>query len=105
MWLPNKVYDLFQVSKESVNALREELAAVRAERDSLRTQLSVANNHFDWLRLKTNQLELERAGLLEKATGIKTAVPEIVRTPTNMDNMLNQFSFEDERTVTGWDKD
>ena len=105
MWVPAGAIDWFKISKESVDALREELSAIRAERDSFKTQLGVANNHFDWLRLRVNQLELERAQLLEKAAGIKTVIPEIVRTPSNFDTMLNQFSFEDERTITGWDKE
>ena len=95
MWLPTKAFDLFRISKDSVDSLREELSAIRAERDILKVQVNVANNHFDWLRLRINQLEIERAQLLEKATGIKTAIPEIVRTPSNIDTMLNNFSFED----------
>jgi len=95
MWLSSKVFGLFQVSKESVDALRQELAAVRAERDLLKNQVTVSQTQFNWLTLRVNQLEVERAALLEKATGIKTVVPEIVRTPSNIDTMINNFTFDD----------
>ena len=95
MWVPSKVFDWFKISQESVNELRTEVLALRAERDVLKQQLITTNANFEWLRTRVNQLEVERAGLLEKATGIKTAVPEIVRSHSQLDNMLNNFTFED----------
>lgn len=95
MWVSNKVFDWFKVSQEVVNELRAEVLALRAERDAFKQQLTVANTNFEWIRLRVNQLEIERAGLLEKASGIKTAVPEIVRTPSNVDQMINSFTFDD----------
>src|SRR3990167_1634158 len=82
MWLSNQIVSMFQISKEAVEALREHLAAIRAERDSLKLQLSVSQNHFDWLRMRVNALEIERAQLIQKAYGITTPVPEITRTRT-----------------------
>ena len=81
MWVPKGVIDWFHISKESVDSLRTELAAVRAERDSLKTQLAVTQTNFDWLRMKINQLEFERTGLIERAYDIKLPAPEIVRQP------------------------
>ena len=95
MWVSGKVLDWFKVSQETVNELRSELLVVRAERDAYKQQLTVANANFEWIRLRVNQLEIERGGLLEKATGIKTVVPEIVRTPSNVDQMVNNFTFDD----------
>jgi hypothetical protein len=83
MWVPSKTFELFQISKDSVAALREELAAVRTERDLLKSQLGVSQNQFSWLSIRVNALEVERAQLLEKAYGIRTVVPEIVRAPQN----------------------
>ena len=94
MWVPNSLIDLFHIGRSTVDGLREELSAVRAERDALKLQSSISQNHFDWLRVRTNQLEFERAQLLEKAYGIKTPIPEIVRTsvsPIEFNNAL----FED----------
>ena len=94
MWLSNQLVNLFQISKESVESLREDLAATRAERDSLKLQLSVSQNHFDWLRMRVNALEIERAQLIEKAYGIRTAIPEIIRTRAQ-DPDLNPDIFTD----------
>lgn len=95
MWVPSKVVDWFRISKESVDALREELAAVRAERDLLKIQLTSSQNHFDWLRQRVNSLEVERAALFEKVSGVKTVVPEIVRQTSPTQDMINSFTFED----------
>lgn len=70
-----------EVAKQALSNLSEELAAVRADRDALKLQLSTAQNHFDWLRVRVNVLEVERAQLVEKAYGIRVPVPEVVRTP------------------------
>ena len=94
MWLSNKLVGMFQISKDTVETLREELSSVRAERDALKLQAAVNQTHFDWLRTKINGLELERAGLLEKAYNIRLPVPEIVRAPTAAFDP-REFSFED----------
>ena len=105
MFVPERVIEWFtdvrndadsnaEVAKTAIADLREELSAVRAERDSLKLQNSISQNHFDWLRVRTNQLEVERAQLLEKAYGIKTPVPEIVRTSV-APIVFNSALFED----------
>ena len=96
MWLSSKVFGLFEVAKESVSALREEVAALRVERDALRTELISVKSNWEWSRVKINQLEYERAALLEKAYNIKLPVPEIARTASNYDlESFSQFAFED----------
>lgn len=82
MWVPSKTFELFHISKDTVDQLRKDLAAAVVERDTLRAQLGVSQNQFSWLSLRVNALEVERAQLLEKAYGVKTVVPEIVRTPS-----------------------
>lgn len=82
MWVPSKVIEWFQISKDSVDHLREDLASVRSERDQLKAQLASTTANFDWLRIKVNAMEVERAQLLEKAYGIRTIVPEIARQPS-----------------------
>lgn len=94
MWLSSKIFSILEVSKDSVDALREELAVVRAERDILKVQLVSAENRFDWLRLRVNTLEVERAQLLEKAYGIKTIIPELIRAPVHPTE-FNSALFED----------
>lgn len=95
MWVPASVVEWFHISKQAVESLREEVAALRAERDALRLQLASSTNHFDWLRIRVNSLEVERAQLIEKAYGIKIPVPEVVRSTSPTQDMINQFSFED----------
>ena|ERR1039458_4308405 len=94
MWVPEKFRSWFEVSKEAVDAQREELAAVRADRDTLKLQLAVSQNNFDWLRLRVNTLEVERAQLIQKAYGFSTPIPEVVRSPVNPID-LNSTLFED----------
>lgn len=79
MWLSSKFIDLFSISKETVSTLREDLAATRAERDTLKFQLQVAQNQFDWLRVQVNTLQAERAALIDRAYGIRVPAPEILR--------------------------
>ena len=94
MWVPEKFRSWFEVSKEAVESQREELAAVRADRDALKLQLAVSQNNFDWLRLRVNTLEVERAQLIQKAYGFSTPIPEVTRTPVNPIE-LNSTLFED----------
>ena len=96
MWLPTKAFDLFKISRDTVDAQREELAAIKAERDGLKTQLATTQANFEWIRTRVNQLEIERAQLIEKAYGIKTPVPEIARSQTVKDFLgFNSNLFED----------
>ena len=94
MWVPREVSDWFKISKDSVDSLREELAGCRAELAVTKVQLGVSQNHFDWLRVHVNTLEVERAQLIKKAYGIDTAVPEIIRTANNVPDM-NPDLFND----------
>lgn len=90
MFVPKALLELFTISKETVEKLREDLTTTRTERDLLKSQLATVNANFSWLTLRVNALEVERAQLIDKAYGIKVPVPEIVRTsPSNID--LNDF--------------
>ena len=94
MWLPKAVYDLFQISKENVDAIRVELAQVRAEKDALIFQLALSTTNSDWMRIRINALEGERAQLLYKLYNIDVPTPEIVRKP-NSPNLSLSDMFED----------
>jgi hypothetical protein len=96
MWVANAALSWFQISKESFDDLRKELASVRAERDLFKSELDKSQILSDWLRIKVNQLELERTSLLEKAYNIKIPAPELVRQPL-ADPSFNpkDFSFDD----------
>jgi len=105
MWIPSSVVGWFEsfqksaevqakVASQALQDLREELVAVRTERDVLKHEILSAKVNADWLRVKVNGLELEKAGLLQKAYNITLPVPEIVRTPQTS-QPFEQFSFDD----------
>ena len=90
MWVPAQVADWFKISKESVDALREELASVRTERDALKSELLTTKANFEWLRVRVNTLELERTQLMKVAYHVDIPAPEIVRQthPSNLPDSL-----------------
>lgn len=75
--------------------LRQENAALKAERDALKAENSHLKLSGDWSRAKINQLELERAALLQKAYDITIPAPQIMRQQSDPDSKLKQFSFDD----------
>jgi len=94
MWVPEKVISLIGFVKDSVDKLREDNAILKSENASLRGELLTTKANFDWLRVRVNALEVERAALLEKVSGVRIPVPEVVRhIPT--EQLINQFTFED----------
>ena len=96
MWLSPKIFSILEVSKDSVDALRVELAALRSERDLLKSQLQTTQHTLDWLRMQWNQLQAENKALMEKAYDIRVPVPELVRTQAMARELgLDSFSLED----------
>lgn len=98
MWVPNRLLDWLSVSTEHVASLKEELAALKAERDAMKSDLLTTKVHADYFRVKVNQLEHERAALLDKAYGIRVPVPEVaVKASTPLPDLIamNTFSFND----------
>lgn len=81
MWVSSKLVELFQISKDTVAKLQEELSVLKAERDLLKNQLVVTDANFNWFRLRVNALEMEKAQLVKKAYGIDVPVPEVARQP------------------------
>ncbi len=90
MFIPRSIVAWFELGRE----LREELAALRAENRLLRDERQTQRVQNDWLRIRVNALEVERAQLLKKAYGIETPVPELVRTPQILPE-LGSALFED----------
>ena len=92
MWVPSEVADWFKISKDSVDALREELATVKAERDALNSRLVSMQVSFDWLRMNWNQLQAENKALLERAYGVRVPVPELSSRTEKSFNLQDLFS-------------
>ena len=96
MWfMSDKALDWFQISHETVGDLRSEIAALKAERDALKSELISTKVNSDWFRVKVNQLEAERVQLLEKAHNIRVGAPEIVRRTDLSNVLLVDFNFDD----------
>ena len=105
MWVPKEVADWFKISKESVDALREELAAIKSERDGLKSQLAITQNNFDWVRMQINQLQAENKALMSRTYGIQIPTPELTRVsqPNSEFNLQNLFTDERELEPNGWE--
>jgi len=107
MWISKEVVGWFtsmrnvaetnaMVSIEAIQQYREQLAAVIAERDALKAQILTAQNNAEWLRMRVNALEMERAKLMEKAYNIQLPVPELARAiTTTLPFDARAFSFDD----------
>lgn len=97
MWVPSRTFELFSISKDTVDALRVELAEARAEAALLRTQLLQAQTNFNWITIRVNALEVERAALIQKVHGISVATPEIIRGPSRhqLEDAINTDIFSD----------
>jgi len=94
MWVPKSVVSWFNISLDTVNTLREENAALKAENDSIGKELQSTKINLDWLRVQFNQLQLERTALLEKAYNIKVPTPELVAR-AKVPSTFEDFSYED----------
>ena len=105
MWISEKVVGLVAQLTDTSNDLKQELSAVRAERDLLKVELGILQSNFSWLCQKINGLEVERAQLLQKAYGLNVPVPEILFNPKTaspnshphsaLPPSMNDFSFDD----------
>lgn len=84
MWLSQHLTSLLELNVDQTRELRTENAVLKAENEILKRQLAVSQANFDWVRVRVNQLEFERAGLLERAYAIKLPAPEILRTERDL---------------------
>ena len=80
MWIDRKTYD----------DLRLDAAKRSTECLVLQQQNSTLVTTLDWLRVRVTQLEMERAQLLWRYTGVKVPVPEIVKTDSVASNPMTQ---------------
>ncbi len=95
MWISNKIFDLFKLNKETFEFIQDENKILKAERDALKSELLTTKANFEWIRVRCNGLEAQNAQFLEKVTGVKIPVPEIVRS-THMNPLdFNSDLFED----------
>ena len=103
MWVPKEVASWFQISKETVDTLRTELAVAKAEKIALEARLSALQNSFDWLRVNWNQVQLENKTMLSKLHGIQVPVPELAVRPQGDFSLQNLFADPREDDPSKWD--
>ena len=80
VWIDRKTYD----------DLRLNVAKRDAECQVLQQQNTTLTVTLDWLRVRVTQLEMERAQMLWRYTGVKVPVPEIVKTDGVASNPMTQ---------------
>ena len=95
MWIPKSVIEWFNISQNTVSALREENAALRAEYTALSKELTSTKVNLDWLRMQFNQLQLERTALVDKLYGIKVPTPELVTRLPKLPSTIEDFGYDD----------
>jgi len=74
MWMTRTDYDRHY---RALSELERALSASEGIRQTYSEQNKVLQVNLDWLRVRVNQLEHERAQLLFNYTGVKIAVPQI----------------------------
>ncbi len=95
MFISNRIFELFKLNKETFEFIQDENKVLKAERDALKSELLTTKANFEWLRVRCNGLEAQNAQFLEKVTGVKIPVPEIVRSSPLNPIDFNTDIFED----------
>lgn len=86
-----------------IAALHDDNIALRTKVELLGTQLAIAQNNFEWARVRMNHVEDERAALLHRVIGQTVPAPRIERsgresmvdTRVDLNGFLGNISFED----------
>lgn len=79
MWIPSRLVNWIEVSREAYSDLKSENAALKAELLAVKSELTATKINSDWFRIKVNDLEITNKALLERAYDIRLPVPTIVR--------------------------
>jgi hypothetical protein len=69
------------VTGQMLSDAKRELAEARTRIDGLERALAVAQNNFEWARVRLNAVEQERAILIDRVMGVRVPVPEMSREP------------------------
>ena len=80
MWVTQQAWTRWLEEREQERALLvNELVTLRAQNVTLQATFARSERDVDWLRLRCNQLEQERAALMLKINGIFIPTPTIAR--------------------------
>ena len=86
-----------------IAGMRDDNIALRTKVELLHTQLIIAQNNFEWARLRLNHVEDERAALLHRVVGMTVPAPRIERSGResmadmrqDINSLIGQISFDD----------
>jgi hypothetical protein len=86
-----------------ISGMRDDNIALRTKVELLTTQLAIAQNNFEWARVRLNHVEDERAALLHRVVGMQIPAPKIERSGresmadvrTDLNSIIGQISFDD----------
>ena len=108
MWINRHSYDHLVAL---IHNLEKSIASSEGIRQTYAEQNKVLQVNADWMRVRVNQLERERAQLIFNYMGIKVDVPEVQKAPEIHATPLNEALFADMgdkeavRQGIGWDED
>lgn len=90
MWISKELW-------QAAQRLAMEAVETRGARAVLEQRIIAMDTTMDWLRVRVNQLELERAQMIYNYTGVKVPTPQVKREdPTDQEQLLAAASgFED----------
>lgn len=101
MWIPNRVFELFQVNTDALATLKDALLTTQVELAAAKTELITTKANFAWLTGRCNTLEYENRVLMEKAYNIKVPAPQFVTSPRPDPMAIQDFSFDDVGDTVG----
>ena len=97
MFVSKPFLELFAINWSTVDSLRTKVAELQGKNELLERELTAIRVNSDWMRMRVNQLEIERSALLEKAyPGLHIPTPEIARVSNKVREAFDLASmFED----------
>jgi hypothetical protein len=78
MWISQKAMDEISVLATQVSNWQSDYAAECGKRQRLELENAQLRNDIEWFKHRLNQVEMERAMLIQSALGVKVSVPRFV---------------------------
>lgn len=89
--------------RKVVDILQLQNTALQTKVELLQREREIAQNNFEWARVRLNHIEDERAALLWRVVGMSVPTPKVERggqesmaeTKKTLDDVIGQLTFED----------
>lgn len=91
MWISDKVQALLTAAQEQRIALEKQVAQMMGANALLTSENAQLRSTVEWMKIRLNSVEKERAQLISAAIGVKVAVPEFMPA-TDPDAMANALA-------------